>query len=149
MSRWRNGIIGSLASKSGQFTIAYPENILDAEGNYVEVDHDYEQQIHNAVDKYEYDKELLDEQEYERMNQNEINDLLADEGEQSNPTIENNNEFEDDAEEIVFEAEEEHPDDKSQEEANEVEEPTRTRPTSQECQTSWPTHILSQPDTEV
>ena len=63
------------------------------------------------------------------MDQNEINDLIADEGEQSDPTIENNNEIEDDKEEIVFEAEEEHPDDESQEEANEVEEPTRTRPT--------------------
>ena len=102
---------------------------MDEEGNYHEVDLDYEQQIHTAVDEYEYDKELLDEQEYEQMDQNEINDLVADEGEQSNPTIESNNEIEDDAEEeIVFEAEEEHPDDESQEEANEVEEPTRTRP---------------------
>ena len=64
------------------------------------------------------------------MDQNEINNLVADEGEQSNPTIENNNEIEDDAEEIEFEAEEEHPpDDKSQEDAHKVEEPTRTRPT--------------------
>ena len=71
---------------------------------------------------------MFDEEEYERMDQNEINDLVADEGEQSDPTIENNNEFEYE-EEIVFEAEEEHPDDESQEEANEGEEPTQTRPT--------------------
>ena len=63
------------------------------------------------------------------MDQNEINDLVADEAEQPDPTIENNNENEDEEEEIVFEAEEEHPDDESQEEANEVAEPTRTRPT--------------------
>ena len=30
------------------------KNILDEEGNYHEVDLDYEQQIHHAVDKYEY-----------------------------------------------------------------------------------------------
>ena len=52
------------------------KNILDEEGSYHEVDLDYEQQIHNAVDEYEYDDELLDEQEYEQMDQNEINDLL-------------------------------------------------------------------------
>ena len=63
------------------------------------------------------------------MDQNEINDLIADEGEQSDPTIENNDEFEADAEEMEAEAEEEHPDDKSQEEADKVAEPTRTRPT--------------------
>ena len=63
-------------------------------GNYHEVDLDYEQQIHTAVDEYEYDKELLDEEEYERMDQNEINDLVADKAEQSNPTIENNNKIE-------------------------------------------------------
>ena len=45
------------------------------------------------VDEYEYDEELLDEEEYERMDQNEINDLVADEAEQSDPTIENNNEI--------------------------------------------------------
>ena len=62
---------------------------MDEEGNYHEVDLDYEQQIHqHAVDEYEYDEELLDEQEYEQMDQNEINDLIADEGKQSNPTIE-------------------------------------------------------------
>ena len=74
-------------------------------------------------------KSCFDEEEYEQMDQNEIHDLVADEGEQSDPTIENNNEFEADAEEMEAEAEEEHPDDESQEEANEVEEPTRTRPT--------------------
>ena len=63
------------------------------------------------------------------MDQNEINDLVADEGEQTDPTIENNNEFDAEAEEIEAEAVEEHPDDESQEEAEEVAEPTRTRPT--------------------
>ena len=107
------------------------ENILDAEGNYVEIDHDYEQQIHNAVDEYAYDDELLDEQEYEQMDQNEIKDLdlVAAEGKQFDPTMENNNEFDVDAEEIEAEAVEEHPDDESQEEAEEVAEATRTRPT--------------------
>ena len=65
---------------------------------------------------YEYDKELLDKEEYERMDQNEINDLIADEGEQpdptiDDPTIENNIETEADAEEMEAEAAEEHPDD--------------------------------------
>ena len=35
------------------------KKILDEEGNHHEVDLNYEQQIHNAVDEYEYDKELL------------------------------------------------------------------------------------------
>ena len=60
------------------------------------------------------------------MDQNEINDLVADEDKQFNPTTENN---ETDSEEIEAEAVEEHPDDESQEEAEEVAEPTRTRPT--------------------
>ena len=86
------------------------ENILDEEGNYHEV-------------------QLFNEEEYEQMDQNEINDLIADEGEQSDPTIENNNEFQAHAEEMEAEVEEEHPDDESQEESDEVAEPTRTRPT--------------------
>ena len=120
------------------------ENILDAEGNYVEIDRDDEQQIHNAVDEYEYDDELLDEQEYEQMDQNEINDLVADEGEQFDPTIENNNEFDADAEEIEAEAVEEHPDDESQEEAEEVAEPTRTRPTRAPKPIDWLTYTHHQ-----
>ena len=35
------------------------KNILDEEGNYHEVDLDYEQQIHNAVNEYEYDESCL------------------------------------------------------------------------------------------
>ena len=96
------------------------ENILDAEGNYVEVDHDYEQQIHNAVGEYENEEELLDEQECEQLDQKETNDLVADEGQQFDPTIENNNQVDADAKEIEAKAVEEHPGDKSQEEAEEL-----------------------------